>query len=63
MNSPNLTSTKWWVGDLGLYANHALAAAQLIIDGKNYGVQYFIVQIRDIETHVPLKGNKKINIS
>jgi len=28
----------------------------MIIDGQDYGVQPFIVQIRDIDTHKPLKG-------
>lgn len=28
----------------------------MIIDGKNYGVQAFIVPIRDTETHEPLEG-------
>ncbi|KAM3131284.1 hypothetical protein pb186bvf_016602 [Paramecium bursaria] len=56
MNSPTLTSTKWWIGDLGFTANHCVAQAQLFIDGKNYGVQTFLVQLRDIETHLPLPG-------
>ena len=30
--------------------------AQLIIDNKRYGVQTFIVPIRDLETHTPLPG-------
>jgi len=34
LHSPTLSSTKWWPGDLGFTANHAVAHAQLIIDGK-----------------------------
>ena len=30
--------------------------AQLIIDGKNYGLTPFIVQIRDMKTHEPMPG-------
>ena len=30
--------------------------AQLIIGGKNYGVQSFVCQIRDLDTHRPLRG-------
>lgn len=36
-------------------ATHALVYAQLIIDGKEYGVHAFLVQIRD-ENHRPLPG-------
>lgn len=38
--------------------NHCIVVAQLYIKGKNYGVQPFIVQIRDMETHMPLPGVK-----
>jgi acyl-CoA oxidase len=47
MNSPTITSTKWWPGDMGLFATHALIFAQLIIeddgDKNMYGVAPFIV--------------------
>ena len=56
MNSPTLTSTKWWIGELGIVANHAIVQAQLIIDGKRFGVQSFIVQLRDLKTHKELLG-------
>jgi acyl-CoA oxidase len=36
-------------------ATHALVYAQLVIDGKEFGVHEFIVQIRD-EHHRPLPG-------
>lgn len=55
-NSPTITATKWWIGDLGKVANHVVTQAQLIIDNKRYGVQTFIVQIRDMETHKTLPG-------
>ena len=51
INSPTLTSTKFWPGDLGFTANHIVVMAQLIINGEKKGVHGFIVQIRDIETH------------
>ncbi|CAD8089766.1 unnamed protein product [Paramecium sonneborni] len=56
LNSPTISSTKWWIGDLGLTATHAVTHAQLFINGKHYGVQTFIVQVRDTHTHLPLKG-------
>ena len=55
-NSPTTTATKWWIGDLGKVANHVVTQAQLIIEGKRYGVQTFIVHIRDMVTHLPLPG-------
>ncbi|PIO59769.1 Acyl-CoA oxidase [Teladorsagia circumcincta] len=47
---------KWWPGNLGKSANHAVVVACLIIDGKNFGPHNFIVPLRDPETHMPLKG-------
>jgi acyl-CoA oxidase len=47
MHTPNISAAKYWPGDLGIMANHALVFAQLIIKGKKYGVQPFIVKIRD----------------
>ena len=56
IHSPALTSSKWWIGSLGKAANHALVMAQLIIDGKPYGPHPFVVQIRDLKTHLPLEN-------
>ncbi|XP_055379777.1 probable peroxisomal acyl-coenzyme A oxidase 1 [Condylostylus longicornis] len=56
LNSPKLTSYKWWPGGLGHTANFAIVMAQLHINGKEYGIHPFIVQLRDLETHMPLKG-------
>lgn len=56
--SPTLSSTKFWVGALGIYSTHAVVFAQLIIKGKNYGVHPFFVQLRSLEDHTPLKGIK-----
>ncbi|XP_063833308.1 probable peroxisomal acyl-coenzyme A oxidase 1 [Ostrinia nubilalis] len=58
LNSPKLTSYKWWPGGLGSTINHCIIAAQLHINGKNHGIHMFMVQIRDLETHVPLPGIK-----
>ncbi len=55
LNTPTLTSMKWWPGCLGKIATHCMIYAQLIIDGKEYGVNGFIMQIRD-ENHLPLPG-------
>ncbi|CAH0724581.1 unnamed protein product, partial [Brenthis ino] len=58
LHSPTLTSYKWWPGGLGHTANYCVLMAQLYINGKNYGIQPFTVQIRDEETHMPLPGIK-----
>lgn len=58
IHSPTVTSTKYWPGGLGLWANHAVVFARCIVDGNEYGVQAFVVQIRDLETHLPLPGIK-----
>ncbi|XP_068626287.1 acyl-coenzyme A oxidase 1-like [Battus philenor] len=58
MHSPTLTSYKWWPGGLAQTANHCIVMAQLHISGKNLGIHAFLVQIRDIETHMPLPGIK-----
>ncbi|XP_050483385.1 probable peroxisomal acyl-coenzyme A oxidase 1 isoform X5 [Bombus huntii] len=56
LNSPTLTSYKWWPGGLGHTANHAIVVAQLYTQGECRGIHPFIVQLRDVETHEPLKG-------
>ncbi|KAM3958972.1 acyl-coenzyme A oxidase 1 [Aphomia sociella] len=58
MHSPTLSSYKWWAGGLGKTANHCIVVAQLYTKGVCYGVHNFIVQIRDLETHMPLPGIK-----
>lgn len=56
LHSPTLTASKWWIGGLGVAANHAVVMARLISNGKDYGPHPFVVQIRDLKTHEPLKG-------
>ncbi|KAK5639615.1 hypothetical protein RI129_012107 [Pyrocoelia pectoralis] len=58
INSPMLTSYKWWPGGLGHTANYAIVVAQLNTLGKCYGIHPFVVQLRDEETHLPLPGIK-----
>jgi acyl-CoA oxidase len=55
LNTPTLQSIKWWPGCLGKIATHCVLYAQLIIDGKEHGVNVFLLQIRD-ENHLPLPG-------
>ncbi|XP_007935481.1 peroxisomal acyl-coenzyme A oxidase 2 [Orycteropus afer afer] len=56
MHSPTLTAIKWWPGDLGLTATHALVLAQLICSGARQGMHAFIVPIRSLQDHTPLPG-------
>lgn len=47
IHSPTVTSTKYWPGGLGRWANHALVFARCIVEDNDYGVASFIVPIRD----------------
>lgn len=55
LNTPTLRAMKWWPGCLGKVSTHCVLYAQTIVNGKEYGVDVFILQIRD-ENHLPLKG-------
>lgn len=56
LHSPTITAYKWWPGGLGHTANHCVTFAQLYTQGKCHGIHPFIVQLRDLETHKPMKG-------
>ncbi|EFA74635.1 acyl-CoA oxidase [Heterostelium album PN500] len=61
LNSPTLTSSKWWIGALGRICTHAVVFAQLHLkdkDGKlvNHGPHPFLVQVRSHEQHQPMSG-------
>ncbi|PIO57081.1 acyl-CoA dehydrogenase, middle domain protein, partial [Teladorsagia circumcincta] len=56
INSPTITAAKWWPGALGKSSNYAVVVAQLYTQGVCHGPHPFIVQLRDLETHKPLKG-------
>lgn len=43
IHSPTVTSTKYWPGGLGLWANHAIVFAQCLVEGNNFGVNAFMV--------------------
>jgi acyl-CoA oxidase len=56
IHSPSLRSIKWWPGALARTANFGVVYARLIIDGKDYGVHNFMVQLRDLDTHATMPG-------
>lgn len=41
---------------MGKSSNFAIIPARLIVDEKDHGIQMFIVQLRDLDTHQPLPG-------
>jgi acyl-CoA oxidase len=56
INSPTLTSTKWWIGLAGHTATHTVALCQLVLDGKQLGLHWFVVPLRDPVTGQALPG-------
>lgn len=57
VNSPTLTSTKFWPGTLGRTANHAMVIAKLIDgDGVDRGIHNFLVPLRSMKDHKLLPG-------
>ncbi|XP_051568021.1 peroxisomal acyl-coenzyme A oxidase 1 isoform X2 [Myxocyprinus asiaticus] len=56
LNSPTISSIKWWPGGLGKTSNHAIVLAQLYTQGKCFGLHAFITPIRCMKTHMPLPG-------
>ncbi|XP_030379070.1 probable peroxisomal acyl-coenzyme A oxidase 1 [Scaptodrosophila lebanonensis] len=56
LNTPSLTAYKWWPGNMGQTANMVVVLAQLYIKGKHYGLQPFLVRIRNEQTHEPEPG-------
>ncbi|XP_069510827.1 peroxisomal acyl-coenzyme A oxidase 1 isoform X1 [Ambystoma mexicanum] len=56
LNSPTISSIKWWPGGLGKTSNHAIVLAQLYTHGQCKGLHAFIVPIRHIGTHQPMQG-------
>jgi len=56
IHSPTLTSTKFWIGMAGETATHCVVLAQLIIRGEQKGLFWFVVQLRDLHSGLPLPG-------
>jgi alkylation response protein AidB-like acyl-CoA dehydrogenase len=42
MNSPHITSAKYWPGNLGLNSTHNVIQAKTFVKGKSIGMQTFI---------------------
>jgi acyl-CoA oxidase len=47
IHSPSTLSQKYWISNGFKHANNSLVFAQTIVNGKNEGVNAFLVPIRD----------------
>ncbi|XP_052764216.1 peroxisomal acyl-coenzyme A oxidase 1-like isoform X2 [Mya arenaria] len=56
INSPTITSMKYWPGSLGKTCNYVILMAQLYTKGKKMGIHAFVVQIRSLQDHKPMPG-------
>ncbi|XP_030557915.1 probable peroxisomal acyl-coenzyme A oxidase 1 isoform X2 [Drosophila novamexicana] len=56
LNTPTISSYKWWPGGLGHSSNYSLVMAQLYIDGELKGPHLFYVQVREEDTFEPRPG-------
>lgn len=50
LNSPTLTSTKWWIGMAAQTATHAVVIAQTLINNQSVGLNWFVVPLRSKQT-------------
>lgn len=57
IHSPDFEAAKFWVGNMGKTATHAVVFAQLYMPGGQcHGLHPFLVQIRDPKTLLPMPG-------
>lgn len=57
LHSPDFEAAKFWVGNMGKTATHAVVFAQLYVPGGQcHGLHPFLVQIRDPKTLLPMPG-------
>lgn len=56
VNSPTISSTKFWPGGLGYSATHAIVMARAVIKGRDHGPHPFVMQLRSVENHKELPG-------
>lgn len=56
LNTPKISSYKWWPGGLGHASSYCLLMAQLYIDNQLKGPHLFYVQVREEGTHEPRPG-------
>ena len=56
IHTPTIRATKVWMGSMGIMATHVVLFSRIVANGKDYGPQPLIVQIRSLEDHMPLPG-------
>lgn len=56
INTPIERAAKFWIGGASQTSNMSIVGANLIVNGKNFGVHMFIVQLRDTKTHELMSG-------
>ncbi|CAF1063508.1 unnamed protein product [Rotaria sp. Silwood1] len=56
LNTPDIEAMKFWVGNLGYHATHAIVYAQLYTNNICYGLHLFVVPIRDPLTYKTFDG-------
>ena len=55
VNTPTITATKYWPGEVAFFATHGILMARLIVKDIDYGVAPFLIRLRD-QDHQPLPG-------
>ncbi|KND04432.1 uncharacterized protein SPPG_00161 [Spizellomyces punctatus DAOM BR117] len=56
LDTPTITSSKFWIGALGRMATHAILMAQLVIKGQSFGIHPFLLPLRSLKDHTVLPG-------
>ena len=58
VNSPTVSSAKFWPAGLGFSTTHAVVMAQLVVGKNRHGPHLFIVQIRSLQNGESMAGVK-----
>lgn len=56
VNSPTLTSVKFWPGAMASSCTHGILMARLIVKGKDHGLHPFVIPLRRLDTFEPVPG-------